>query len=127
MTFHVVVGAGPTGSATARLLADAGDRVRLITRRGSGPEHSRIERVAADATDVDRLTALAAGARTLFTCAMPPYDRWPEQFPPLAAALLTTAERTGAGYVLRGHAARRHGGGTRWSGRTRDRRRRAGQ
>ncbi|WP_329484771.1 FAD-dependent monooxygenase [Kribbella sp. NBC_01484] len=35
---HVVVGAGPVGSATARLLAGQGEQVRVITRSGSGPE-----------------------------------------------------------------------------------------
>jgi nucleoside-diphosphate-sugar epimerase len=103
MSFHVVVGAGATGSFTARLLADAGERVRLISRRGGGPERPGIERVAADATDTARLTELCRGAHTLFNCAMPAYDRWPTDWPPLAAALLTAAERTGAGYVMLGN------------------------
>jgi nucleoside-diphosphate-sugar epimerase len=103
MSFHVVVGAGATGTATAELLADSGDRVRLITRRGTGPARPGIERIAADATDPDRLTELAEGAVTLFQCAAPPYHRWPAEFPPLAAALLTAAERTGAGYVMLGN------------------------
>ncbi|MFJ9947338.1 NAD-dependent epimerase/dehydratase family protein [Kitasatospora sp. NPDC091207] len=103
MDFHVVVGAGPTGTATARRLAESGGAVRLVTRRGTGPEHPGIERIAADATDADRLTALTEGAASLVNCAAPPYHRWPEEFPPLAAALLTTAERTGAGLVLLGN------------------------
>ncbi|SNY80279.1 Saccharopine dehydrogenase NADP binding domain-containing protein [Nocardia amikacinitolerans] len=103
MSSHVVIGAGATGSATARLLADSGDRVRLVTRSGSGPVHERIERVAADATDAARLTELTRGAATLFNCAAPPYDRWPTDFPPLAAALLAAAERTGADYVMLGN------------------------
>lgn len=103
MSLHVIVGAGATGSATARLLADSGEQVRLITRRGSGPVHPRIERVAADATDTARLAELATGAAILFNCAMPPYDRWPAEFPPLAAALLATAERTGSDYVMLGN------------------------
>ena len=100
MSFDVVVGAGSTGVATASLLADAGHQVRLVTRRGSGPEHPGIERVAADATDADRLTALCQDATSLFTCAAPPYHTWAKAFPPLAAALLTAAERSGAGYVV---------------------------
>ena len=48
---HVIVGAGPVGTATARLLAERGERVRVVTRRGTGPEHPAIERVAADAAD----------------------------------------------------------------------------
>ncbi|MFI6689638.1 NAD-dependent epimerase/dehydratase family protein [Streptomyces sp. NPDC050485] len=103
MSLHVIVGAGATGSATARLLADSGEQVRLITRRGGGPVHPRIERVAADATDTARLVELATGAAVLFNCAMPAYDRWPTDFPPLASALLATAERTGAVYVMLGN------------------------
>jgi len=97
MTFHVVVGAGPTGTATALLLADAGDDVRVVTRRGTGPAHPRIELVAADATR--DLTPLTEGAATLVNCAMPPYDRWPEETPALSDALLAAAEKTGASYV----------------------------
>ncbi|MFF5210989.1 NAD-dependent epimerase/dehydratase family protein [Streptosporangium sp. NPDC000396] len=103
MSFHVVLGAGATGTATARLLADSGERVRQITRRGTGVEHPLVELVAADATDAARLTELVEGASTLINCAAPPYDRWPEEFPPLAAALLTAAGRTGAGYVMLGN------------------------
>ncbi|PZF92397.1 NAD-dependent epimerase/dehydratase family protein [Micromonospora deserti] len=96
MALHVIVGAGPVGTATARLLADRGERVRVITRRGGGPEHPAVERVAADATDADRLTALTAAAATLYNCANPAYHRWTTDWPPLAAALLTAAERNGA-------------------------------
>lgn len=99
MTFHVVVGAGPTGTAAALQFAESGDDVRVVTRRGSGPDHPRIELVAADASDADRLTELARGAATLVNCANPAYDRWPEETPALSHALLTAAERTGAGYV----------------------------
>ncbi|MGV9765772.1 NAD-dependent epimerase/dehydratase family protein [Micromonospora tulbaghiae] len=96
MALHVIVGAGPVGTATARLLAERGERVRVVTRRGTGPEHPAIERVAADAADADRLTALTEGADALYNCANPEYHRWPTDWPPLAAALLTAAERSGA-------------------------------
>ncbi|GAA1194206.1 NAD-dependent epimerase/dehydratase family protein [Kitasatospora gansuensis] len=103
MPRFVVTGAGSTGSATARLLAEQGESVRLVTRSGSGPEHPGIERVAADVTDPDRLTALIEDAEALINCAAPPYDRWKQEFPPLAEALLTAAERTGARYVMLGN------------------------
>ena len=32
----------------------------------------------------------------MYNCANPPYHRWPELWPPLAAAMLAAAERTGA-------------------------------
>ncbi len=96
MSLHVVVGAGPVGSATARRLADRGENVKLISRRGRGPEHPAIERVAADATDAARLATLAAGAAALYNCANPEYTRWFSDWPPIASALLATAERVGA-------------------------------
>ncbi|MCM3885496.1 NAD-dependent epimerase/dehydratase family protein [Frankia sp. R82] len=100
---YVIVGAGATGSAAARLLADAGEWVRLVTRRGIGPVHERIERIPVDAADTARLVELAMGARALFNCAAPPYDRWPAEFPPLAAGMLAAAEQAGADYVMLGN------------------------
>ena len=93
---HVIVGAGPVGAATARLLAERGEQVRIISRRGTGPEHPTVERVAADATDADRLSSLAVGAVALYNCANPLYHRWLTDWPPLASALLAAAERSGA-------------------------------
>lgn len=102
-SLQVIVGAGAVGSATARLLADRGDQVRLISRRGSGPHHERIQRVAADATDTATLRELATGAAALYNCANPLYHRWPADWPPLAAALLTAAEHAGAVLVITGN------------------------
>jgi nucleoside-diphosphate-sugar epimerase len=96
MSEHVIVGAGGVGSATAMLLAEQGEHVRIVTRHGSGPEHPAIERVAADATDAERLTELATGAAALYNCASPQYHQWFQDWPPLAAAFRTAAERSGA-------------------------------
>jgi nucleoside-diphosphate-sugar epimerase len=96
MSEHIIVGAGAVGSATALLLAERGEHVRIVSRHGSGPEHALIERVAADATDAERLTALCEGAAALYNCASPQYHQWLTDWPPLAAALLTAAERSGA-------------------------------
>ena len=96
MSEHVIVGAGAVGSAVAELLASRGEQVRVISRRGTGPEHPLIERVAADATDAERLAGLSAGAVALYNCANPQYHQWLADWPPLAASLLTAAERSGA-------------------------------
>ncbi|TWJ23999.1 nucleoside-diphosphate-sugar epimerase [Micromonospora endolithica] len=96
MSFHVVVGAGPVGTTTARHLTATGAQVRVVTRSGTGPDLPGVERVAADAADADRLTALTEGAAALYNCANPAYHRWSTDWPPLANALLTAAERTGA-------------------------------
>jgi nucleoside-diphosphate-sugar epimerase len=93
---HVIVGAGPVGTATARLLADRGERVRVITRRGTGPQHPEVERIAADATDAERLSELTKGAAALYNCASPLYHQWLTDWPPLHQAMLSAAERSGA-------------------------------
>ncbi len=103
MALHVIVGAGPVGSATAELLAAEGHRVRVVSRRGTGPQHESIERVAADASDADTLTRVAHGAQSLINCASPPYDKWAQLWPPLADAILDAAQRTEAVLVTMGN------------------------
>lgn len=93
---HVVVGAGPVGSAVAGLLADAGHAVRVVTRSGSGPDRPGVERIAADAADTARLQDLARGATALYNCVNPPYHRWATDWPPVAASLLSAAQTSGA-------------------------------
>jgi nucleoside-diphosphate-sugar epimerase len=100
---HVIVGAGPVGSTTALELVAAGGRVRVVTRRGSGPVHAAIERVAADAADPGSLAPLVRGAAALYNCANPPYHRWSTDWPPLAASLLHAAEDAGAVLVTMGN------------------------
>jgi 2-polyprenyl-6-methoxyphenol hydroxylase-like FAD-dependent oxidoreductase len=80
----VIVGGGPVGSATARLLTDQDERVRILTRRGGGPDHSAIERIAVDATDESELARLTEVAAAPYNCANPPYHRWPTEWPPLS-------------------------------------------
>jgi nucleoside-diphosphate-sugar epimerase len=93
---HVVIGSGAIGAAVAMLLAERGHRVRVVTRSGSGPAHALVERVRADAADAGRLTELCTGAVAVYNCANPPYHRWASDWPPIAAALLQAAQRSGA-------------------------------
>ncbi|MEJ1098737.1 MULTISPECIES: NAD-dependent epimerase/dehydratase family protein [unclassified Pseudoxanthomonas] len=103
MSYAVVIGAGATGRAVARQLAEAGEQVKLVTRNGSGADAPLIDRIALDAADADGLVRVVDGARTLFNCAMPRYDRWPQEFPALAAGMLEVAERAGVDYVMLGN------------------------
>jgi nucleoside-diphosphate-sugar epimerase len=96
MSKHIVVGAGPIGTATALRLAEQGEHVVVVTRSGSGPHHQEIDRAAADASSAAAMTDLAAGAVAIYNCANPAYHRWPDDWPPIARALLTAAERSGA-------------------------------
>jgi nucleoside-diphosphate-sugar epimerase len=93
---HLVVGAGEVGSATALLLAESGVDVVLASRRGRGPEHAGIRRVAVDASSVDALLSASPDAVVIYNCVNPEYTRWPIDWPPMAAAFLSYAERTGA-------------------------------
>jgi nucleoside-diphosphate-sugar epimerase len=99
MSQFTIVGSGSTGTTVAHRLSASGHSVTMVTRHGTGPQCDGIELVAADATNADRLTEITAGSRALFNCANPPYHRWPTDWPPLAASLLRTAERTGATLV----------------------------
>ncbi len=103
MSLHLVVGAGPIGSGVAQLLADSGERVRIVTRRGAGPEHPAIERVAADAADATRLRELSRDVTAIYNCVNPAYHRWPTDWPPIAAALLGAAEASGAVLAITGN------------------------
>ncbi|WP_266168534.1 NAD(P)H-binding protein [Dyella subtropica] len=94
----LIVGAGPTGMLTAQLLAAAGDEVTLVSRSARHAPPG-IRHVALDATNAIALTKLASGVSTIFNCAMPRYDRWPQEFPPIAAAVLRAAEDSGAELV----------------------------
>jgi nucleoside-diphosphate-sugar epimerase len=93
---HVIVGAGPIGSGVARLLAQAGKSVLVVSRSGSGPAIDGVDRVAADAANVEAMATLSKGAAAIYNCANPPYHRWPTDWPPIANSLLGAAERSGA-------------------------------
>lgn len=97
-----MIGFGPAGAATARLLAEQGHTVRVVTKSGRSPE-AGIEHVALDATDPERLTEAARGAAAVYSCAAPPYHRWTSAWPPLASSVCTAAEATGAVLVMLGN------------------------
>ena len=95
MGLHVIVGKGPVGTTTAEELVDRGHRVRVLSRSG-GVSTDAVEHRQVDAADADALTRAATGADTLYNAVNPAYHRWATDWPPVAAALLTAAERTGA-------------------------------
>ncbi|WP_328491465.1 SDR family oxidoreductase [Streptomyces sp. NBC_00414] len=103
MAKHVIIGAGSIGTNVARLLAERGESVRIVTRSGSGPEHPLVDRVAADASDPSRLTELSRGAEVIYHCANPPsYTVWERLLPPLQTAAITAAKANDAVLALTG-------------------------
>lgn len=95
MALHVLVGKGPVGSTTAAELVARGHEVRILSRSG-GVSTSDVEHRQVDATDAGAVTAATHGAAALYNAVNPAYHRWATDWPPVAAALLTAAERTGA-------------------------------
>jgi nucleoside-diphosphate-sugar epimerase len=95
MALHVIVGKGPVGTTTAEALVARGHDVRVLSRSG-GRSTDTVEHRQVDATDAEALTAATCGAAALYNAVNPAYHRWATDWPPVAAALLTAAERTGA-------------------------------
>lgn len=103
MARHVIVGKGPVGSTTAQLLAEAGHEVLVLSRSG-GVSTATVEHRAVDASDAAALAAAVGRADVLYNAVNPPaYDRWAQDWPPIAAALLGAAERSEARLVVMGN------------------------
>ncbi len=102
MAHHLVVGAGPVGSATARLLAEQGHTVSVLTRSGTGPAHPAITLERGDAADAAALTRLAIQRRAvaIYNCVNPPYHQWDTAWPPIHRSFMEAAATSGAVLVM---------------------------
>jgi nucleoside-diphosphate-sugar epimerase len=95
MALHVIVGKGPVGSTTAEELVRRGHEVRVLSRSG-GTSTAEVEHRQVDAADAEAVASATRGAAALYNAVNPAYHCWATDWPPVAAALLTAAERTGA-------------------------------
>ena len=102
MALHVIVGKGPVGTTTAEELVARGHQVRVLSRSG-GQSTEAVEHRRVDANDAAALLAATRGATAIYNAVNPPYHRWATDWPPVAAAMLTAAERTGAVLVTMGN------------------------
>ncbi|MEV0650888.1 NAD-dependent epimerase/dehydratase family protein [Phytomonospora sp. NPDC050363] len=96
MSTHVILGKGPVGSTTARMLAERGETVRVLSRSG-GRDADGVTHLAVDAGDAEALRRATADADVLYNCANPAgYHLWEQEWPRMAGALLDAAESAGA-------------------------------
>lgn len=101
---HLIVGAGPVGRHVAEILVNGGESVTVATRSGTDTGIPGVDHVALDASDAEALSVAAHGVSVLYNCANPAsYPTWAKFWPPLAAAFLTAAERSGAVYAITGN------------------------
>jgi nucleoside-diphosphate-sugar epimerase len=100
---YVVTGAGPVGWTVAEQLAGKGQRVRLLTRSGGGPEHPLIERVSADVREPSRIGKALSEAGAVFHCIHGSAYRasaWQAELPEAEQTVLTAAREAGAVVVF---------------------------
>ncbi len=99
----LVTGAGPVGWTVAEQLVRNGDRVRILTRSGSGPEHPLVERISADVSDAAQLESAMHGVSAVFHCihgSKYSAEAWRRELPEAEQVILAAAHRTGAVVVF---------------------------
>jgi len=97
---HVVFGSGPAGRAVATELEHQGLPTRIVNRSGR-PVLAAVETIGGDVTDPQFAHTAARGAHTVYFCLNAPhYHRWPQEFPPLQAAVVDAARAAGARLVV---------------------------
>src|SRR3954465_6817249 len=88
---HVVFGTGPVGLAVMDDLVRKGKRARMVNRSGRADMAEGVEVVGGDAADPTFTREVSAGASVVYFALNPPYDKWPELFPPLQTGVLEGA------------------------------------
>src|SRR5918995_2561618 len=93
---HVVFGTGPVGLAVMDELVSKSKRVRMVNRSGRASVPHGVEVIGGDATDEVFTREASDGASVVYFALNPPYNKWPELFPPLQAGVLEGAASAGA-------------------------------
>jgi nucleoside-diphosphate-sugar epimerase len=96
-----VIGYGPIGRETTRLLLEKGYHVRVVQRREPEDLPDGASFTKADAMDSAQLSRAIEGARTIVFALGLPYDGkvWAEGWPKAMKAVLTACEHVGARMV----------------------------
>ncbi|MGW2598148.1 NAD-dependent epimerase/dehydratase family protein [Streptomyces klenkii] len=98
--FHVVLGAGPAGTAVATELARRGHGVRLVDRSGTGEPIDGVERRRGDVSTIEGALAAIEGAGVVYHCVNVAYHLQVEVMPGIQDAILGAVETTGARLVV---------------------------
>src|SRR5215218_5765057 len=89
---HVVFGTGAMGMFVMDALVQRGGRrVRMVNRNGRASVPEGVEVLGGDATDEAFARGASQGASVVYFATGPPYNKWPELFPPLQAGVLEGA------------------------------------
>jgi nucleoside-diphosphate-sugar epimerase len=97
---HVVLGTGPIGMAIMEALLTRGKTVRMVNRSGGADVPAGVEVRGGDLSNPEEAIALCDGASVVYSTVNPPYDKWPELFPTLQAAVVEGAAAAGAKLVV---------------------------
>ncbi|MYY06996.1 MULTISPECIES: NAD-dependent epimerase/dehydratase family protein [unclassified Streptomyces] len=97
---HVVLGAGPAGTALAAELIRRGHQVRLVDRSGGGDAPAGVQRFAADVSTTEGARAALDGAAVAYHCVNVGYHLQVEVMPRIQRAVLAAAEAAGARLVV---------------------------
>jgi len=98
----VIIGTGPLGYWIMKELAERNSEVKLINKSGKVgyklPEN--VTMYVCDVTDPEEVFEHCRDAAVVYHCAMPPYTKWPEQFPPLMKGILDGVSKAGAKLIF---------------------------
>jgi nucleoside-diphosphate-sugar epimerase len=100
---YVVTGAGPVGWTVAEQLAERGERVRVLTRSGAGPDRPGVEKLKADVSNRGLLGEAFEGATAVFHCihgSAYSAAAWQRELPAAEQVVMTAARGTGAAVVF---------------------------
>jgi nucleoside-diphosphate-sugar epimerase len=94
---HVIFGTGAVGMSVMEALVQRGRRrVLMVNRSGRASVPEGVEVIGGDVTDETFAREASKGASVVYFALNPPYDKWPELFPPLQAGVLEAAASAGA-------------------------------
>jgi nucleoside-diphosphate-sugar epimerase len=92
---HIVLGTGAIGRAVAE------ESVRMVNRSGKMDEvPAGVEMVASDLYDPARVREVTRGATVVYQASQPPYNEWPNKFPPLQKSIIEGLTGSDAKLVL---------------------------